>query len=81
MVYLSLMAGIEPSCTAVSGNKTELVKYYRISLSHFFLLPFFPRDKLFPAFGFGAQVPPSWQVRPSQHCAAALLMSAFSNWY
>uniref|UniRef100_A0A8C3LL21 Copine-3 n=1 Tax=Chrysolophus pictus TaxID=9089 RepID=A0A8C3LL21_CHRPC len=62
VVYLSLMAGIEPWSTTSSGNKTELVKYYRISPSHFFLLPFFPRDKLFPAFGFGAQVPPSWQV-------------------
>ncbi|NWY20674.1 CPNE1 protein, partial [Aphelocoma coerulescens] len=30
-------------------------------------------DKLFPAFGFGAQVPPSWQVGPSQCWALALL--------
>ncbi len=21
-------------------------------------------DKMFPAFGFGAQIPPTWQVRP-----------------
>uniref|UniRef100_A0A8C0FNN3 Copine-3 n=1 Tax=Bubo bubo TaxID=30461 RepID=A0A8C0FNN3_BUBBB len=32
-------------------------------------------DKLFPAFGFGAQVPPSWQVGPSQRWAVALSMS------
>ncbi|NXL70440.1 CPNE1 protein, partial [Leptocoma aspasia] len=36
-------------------------------------------DKLFPAFGFGAQVPPSWQVGPSQCWALALSMSAFLN--
>lgn len=26
-----------------------------------FKFPF--RDKMFPAFGFGAQIPPQWQVR------------------
>ena len=25
-------------------------------------LDFFSRDKLFPAFGFGARLPPTWQV-------------------
>lgn len=56
------------------------MSYYRIVLSHFLLLPFLSRDKLFPAFGFGAQVPPSWQVGPSQYWVLALSMSAFPNY-
>lgn len=56
--------------------KTELLQNCSFS---FLLLPFLSSDKQFPAFGFGAQVPPSWQVGRSQCWVLALSMSAFLN--
>lgn len=40
----------------------QLKQNKNIDLSIFVSFGSFFSDKLFPAFGFGAQVPPDWQV-------------------